>query len=99
MAAKLYTVQRKVTLGAMTVANLMAQGNNNGSATITAAELTQILAYPSLILYPYDGSGVQVEGVATARHGQRQWNCDRDGGWQLGERQRHGPPDRTANVG
>jgi Flp pilus assembly protein TadG len=58
---QLYTVQRKVTLGATTVANLMAQGNNNGSATITAAELTQILAYPGLILYPYDGSGVQVE--------------------------------------
>ena len=57
---QLYTVQRKVTLGATTVANLMAQGNNNGSATITAAELNQILAYPGLILYPYDGSGVQV---------------------------------------
>ncbi len=35
-----YTVQRKVTLGATTVANLLAQGNNNGSATITAAELS-----------------------------------------------------------
>jgi len=57
---QLYTVQRKVTLGATTVANLMAQGNNNGSATITAPELTQILAYPSLLLYPYNGSGVQV---------------------------------------
>lgn len=56
-----YTVQRKVTLGATTVANLLAQGNNNGSATITAAELNQILSYPALILYPYDGSGVQVE--------------------------------------
>jgi Flp pilus assembly protein TadG len=55
-----YTVQRKVTLGATTVANLLAQGNNNGSATITAAELSQILAYPSLILYPYDASAVQV---------------------------------------
>ena len=58
---QLYTVQRKVTLGATTVANLMAQGNNNGQATITAAEFTQILAYPSLILYPYNGSGVAVE--------------------------------------
>ena len=36
----LYTVQRKVTLSATTVANLLAQGNNNGSATITAAELS-----------------------------------------------------------
>jgi len=57
---QLYTVQRKVTLGATTVANLMAQGNNNGQATITAAEFTQILPYPSLILYPYNGSGVAV---------------------------------------
>ena len=57
---QVYTVQRKVTMGATTVANLMAQGNNNGSATVTAAELTQILAYPSLILYPYNGSGVAV---------------------------------------
>ena len=57
---QLYTVQRKVTLSATTVANLMAQGNNNGPATITAAELTQILAYPGLILYPYNGSGVEV---------------------------------------
>ena len=40
---QLYTVQRKVTLGATTVANLLAQGNNNGTATITAAELSQIL--------------------------------------------------------
>ena len=58
-----YTVQRKVTQGAMTVANLLAQGNNNGSATISAAELSQILAYPALILYPYDGSGVEVEAA------------------------------------
>ncbi len=56
-----YTVQRKVTLGATTVANIFAQGNNNGSATITAAELNQILAYPSLILYPYSGTAVEVE--------------------------------------
>jgi Flp pilus assembly protein TadG len=56
-----YTVQRKVTLAATTVANIFAQANNTNSATITAAELTQILAYPSLILYPYSGSGVAVE--------------------------------------
>jgi Flp pilus assembly protein TadG len=75
-----YTVQRKVTLGATTVANLLAQGNNNRSATITSAELNQILSYPALILYPYDGSGVQVvasellvtvnaNGTATAQSG------------------------------
>ena len=55
-----YTVQRKVTLAATTVANLLAQGNNNGAATITAAELNQILEYPSLILYPYDPTNVVV---------------------------------------
>jgi Flp pilus assembly protein TadG len=60
--AQAYTVWRKVTLGATTVANLLAQGNNNGSATITAAELSQILEYPSLILYPYNGGAVAVEG-------------------------------------
>jgi Flp pilus assembly protein TadG len=58
----LYAVQRKVTLGATTVANLLAQGNNNGSAIVTAAELSQILEYPSLILYPYNGSNLAVEG-------------------------------------
>lgn len=60
--AQLYIVQRKVTLGATTVANLLAQGNNNSQAYITTAELSQILEYPSLILYPYNGSGVAVEG-------------------------------------
>ncbi len=57
---QIFGVQRKVTLGATTVANIFAQANNNGSATITAAELNQILSYPSLILYPYDASKVQV---------------------------------------
>jgi Flp pilus assembly protein TadG len=56
-----YGVQRKVTLAATTVANIFAQANNTNTATITAAELNQILAYPSLILYPYDASGVAVE--------------------------------------
>ena len=42
------------------MADLVAQGNNNGSATIAAAELSQILAYPNLILYPNDPSAVQV---------------------------------------
>ncbi len=57
---QIFSVQRRVTLAATTVANIFAQANNNGSATITQAELTQILGYPALILYPYDGSGVKV---------------------------------------
>jgi Flp pilus assembly protein TadG len=61
--AQAYTVWRKVTLGATTVANLLAQGNNNAQAYITAAELSQILEYPSLILYPYNGSTVEVEAA------------------------------------
>jgi Flp pilus assembly protein TadG len=56
-----YWVQRKVTLAATTVANIFAQANNTNTSTITASELTQILAYPNLILYPYDASGVAVE--------------------------------------
>jgi Flp pilus assembly protein TadG len=55
-----YTVQRKVTLAATTVANIFAQANNNNASTITAAELSQILAYPNLILYPYNGSTAAV---------------------------------------
>ena len=55
-----YTVQRKVTLAATTVANIFAQANNVNTSTITAAELNQILAYPNLILYPYDGSTAAV---------------------------------------
>ncbi|MGH6798844.1 MAG: TadE/TadG family type IV pilus assembly protein [Roseiarcus sp.] len=55
-----YTVQRKVTLAATTLANIFAQANNNNASTITQAELDQILAYPNLILYPYDGSTAAV---------------------------------------
>jgi Flp pilus assembly protein TadG len=55
-----YWVQRKVTLAATTVANIFAQANNNNASTITQAELNQILAYPSLILYPYNGSTAAV---------------------------------------
>jgi Flp pilus assembly protein TadG len=55
-----YGVQRRVTLAATTVANIFAQANNNNQSTITQAELNQILAYPNLILYPYDASAVQV---------------------------------------
>jgi Flp pilus assembly protein TadG len=55
-----YWVQRKVTLAATTVANIFAQANNTNASTITAAELNQILAYPSLILYPYNGSTAAV---------------------------------------
>jgi Flp pilus assembly protein TadG len=56
-----YWVQRKVTLAATTVANIFAQANNTNASTITAAELNQILAYPSLILYPYNATNVAVE--------------------------------------
>jgi len=56
-----YWVQRKVTLAATTVANIFAQANNTNASTITAAELNQILAYPNLILYPYNASSVAVE--------------------------------------
>jgi Flp pilus assembly protein TadG len=55
-----YGVQRRVTLSATTVANIFAQANDVNTSTITSAEKNQILAYPNLILYPYDGSGVQV---------------------------------------
>jgi len=55
-----YSVQRKVTLAATTVANIFAQANNVNTSTITAAELNQILSYPNLILYPYSGSTAAV---------------------------------------
>jgi Flp pilus assembly protein TadG len=55
-----YGVQRRVTLAATTVANIFAQANNNNASTITQAELNQVLAYPNLILYPYDGSTAAV---------------------------------------
>lgn len=55
-----YGVQRRVTLAATTVANIFAQANNVNTSTITAAELAQILAYPNLILFPYDGSTAAV---------------------------------------
>ena len=55
-----YGVQRRVTLASTTVANIFAQANDVNTSTITEAEKNQILAYPNLILYPYDGSGVRV---------------------------------------
>ncbi|MBV8796367.1 MAG: pilus assembly protein [Hyphomicrobiales bacterium] len=55
-----YGVQRKVTLSATTVADIFAQANNTNASIITAAQLNQILAYPNLILYPYDGSTAAV---------------------------------------
>jgi Flp pilus assembly protein TadG len=61
-----YWVQRKVTLAATTVANIFAQANNTNTSTITAAELNQILAYPNLILYPYNATGVTVNANGTA---------------------------------
>jgi Flp pilus assembly pilin Flp len=56
---QLFRVQRKVTLAATTVADLVAQGGNTGSASITSSELNQILSYPSLILFPNNPTGVQ----------------------------------------
>ena len=55
-----FGVQRRVTVAATTVANIFAQANNINTSTITAPELNQILAYPNLILYPYDGSSAAV---------------------------------------
>jgi len=57
---QIFSVQRKVSNGAMTVANIFAQANNDSQATLTAAELNQILFYPNLILFPYDASAIQV---------------------------------------
>src|SRR4029077_19313450 len=55
-----YSVQRRVTLAATTVANIFAQANNVNTSTITAPEISQILAYPNLILSPYNGSTAAV---------------------------------------
>ena len=55
-----FGVQRRVTVAASTVANIFAQANNINTSTITAPEVTQILSYPNLILYPYDGSSAAV---------------------------------------
>jgi Flp pilus assembly protein TadG len=55
-----YSVQRRVTLAATTVANIFAQANNINTSTITVAELNQILAYPNLILFPYNGGTASV---------------------------------------
>jgi Flp pilus assembly protein TadG len=55
-----FGVQRKVTMAATTVANIFAQANNINTSTITAPELNQILAYPNVILYPYNASGAAV---------------------------------------
>jgi Flp pilus assembly protein TadG len=67
-----YSVQRKVTLAATTVANIFAQANNTNASTITEAEKNQILAYPNLVLYPYDGSTAAVvvsQLLVTTSHG------------------------------
>ena len=74
--SQLYRVQRKVSLAAATVANLVAQGGDTSAACITTPEMTQILAYPNLILYPNDATYLsvvvselaitQVSGTATA---------------------------------
>jgi Flp pilus assembly protein TadG len=55
-----FSIQRKVELSAATVANLVARGGTPSPAAITNPEMTQILGYPNLILYPNDASAVQV---------------------------------------
>ena len=94
-----YGVQRKVTLAATTVANIFAQANNTNASTITAAELNQILAYPNLILYPYDGSSAAVVVSQLLVTVNSEWDRDRHGLRQLGQRQRNGPPEGPAIVG
>ena len=93
-----YGVQRKVTLAATTVANIFAQANDVNTSTITAAELNQILAYPNLILYPYDGSGASGRCVAIAGH-HLERDRDRHGLRQLAERERNSAHGRHASVG
>jgi Flp pilus assembly protein TadG len=55
-----FSIQRKVELSAATVANLVARGGTPSPAAITNPEMTQILGYPNLILYPNDATAVQV---------------------------------------
>ncbi len=57
---QIYRVQRKVSLAAATAANLVAQGGDTSQASISSAEMTQILAYPNLFLYPNDATYLQV---------------------------------------
>ncbi len=61
------SIQRKVTLASRTVADLVGQatvstsGNGTGTATLNQSVLDYYLSLSTLILYPYDPSGVQAE--------------------------------------
>jgi len=61
------SIQRKVTLASRTVADLVGQatvsttGNGTGTATLNQSVLDYYLSLSTLILYPYDASGVQTE--------------------------------------
>jgi Flp pilus assembly protein TadG len=92
-----YSVQRKVTLAATTVANIFAQANNVNTSTITVAEKNQILAYPNLILYPYDGSTASVVvSQLLVNHVER--DRDRHGLRQLAECERNSAHDGPTNL-
>ena len=82
-----FAVQRKVTQAATTVANIFAQANNTNVSTITAAQLNQILAYPNLILYPYNGSSAAVVVSQLQVTVNLGWDSDRHRLRQLGQRQ------------
>jgi Flp pilus assembly pilin Flp len=61
------SIQRKVTLASRTVADLVGQatvtttGNDTGTATLNQSVLDYYLSLSTLILYPYDASGIQAE--------------------------------------
>lgn len=59
------SIQRKVTLASRTVADLVGQATVTttgvGTATLKQSDLDYYLSLSTLILYPYDPSGVQTE--------------------------------------
>jgi Flp pilus assembly pilin Flp len=60
------SIQRKVTLASRTVADLVGQAtvtttSTAGTATLKQSDLDYFLSLSTLILYPYDASGVQAE--------------------------------------
>jgi Flp pilus assembly protein TadG len=93
-----FGVQRRVTVAASTVANIFAQANNINTSTITAPEITQILAYPNLILYPYNGSGAAVVVSQLQSDQKREWNRNRHGPGQLRQRQWNSPAEEPAII-
>ena len=61
------SIQRKVTLASRTVADLVGQAtvtttrSGAGAATLKQSDLDYYLSLSTLILFPYDASGVQAE--------------------------------------